>query len=224
MTGHTYTDYFPKSYIDHWLTVVPWCYLAEFHTHTNDIHSHPYTLWCIVSVLFLFTHNFLCIFYSFFWLHTQESTLHLISAVRGIATLPRPPFWERPLEQRGIETQRSVGMGRRRGTRKRRMLTCTHMRLVNVTLLVGLMKFSCSFSPGFFLSIWRSCGLVRDLVMSFTGLSLSLPGQDTETRFTRPNRSGLSHVLLRPCRSFTLVRGTAVLGSNDQSLKETIAG
>ena len=41
-------------------------------------------------------------------------------------------------------------MGRRRGTRKRRMLTCTHMRLVNVTLLVGLMKFSCSFSPGFF--------------------------------------------------------------------------
>lgn len=60
-------------------------------------------------------HNFLCFSSSlslfFSHLHSQERAPHLISAVRGIAVLPEPPFWKHPLEQRVTEESSLEGEG-----------------------------------------------------------------------------------------------------------------
>jgi len=53
-TGHTHTHThthtvkvcFPRYHVDHWLIIVPRCYLADLHTHT-----HTHTNWCRVSVM-----------------------------------------------------------------------------------------------------------------------------------------------------------------------------
>lgn len=49
----------------------------------------------------------------FFLLHSQERTLHLISAVWGKVPLPEPPFWKHPLERQVTKESSPEGEGER---------------------------------------------------------------------------------------------------------------
>lgn len=68
MTGHTHitrththtVNCFPRSRVDHWLTLVPWCYPPDLHTHTPKqgfctvfTHKLPVRPWnrCLLALL-----------------------------------------------------------------------------------------------------------------------------------------------------------------------------